>query len=115
MKRLYEDTRETVQWLFVYILEAHASDEWPIGSSVVIPQHKTIADRADACAMSHRSLALDIPVVLDSIDNSFNRTYAAWPFKFYLIDNGIIEYIPVLSDASYDEMEIVKWLRSKTK
>mmetsp|Transcript_139231 Transcript_139231/g.445026 ORF Transcript_139231/g.445026 Transcript_139231/m.445026 type:complete len:98 (+) Transcript_139231:1671-1964(+) len=45
-----------LRWLFVYTLEAHAVDEWPISSSrynpsgqvVSISQHKTLEERIRA-------------------------------------------------------------------
>jgi len=102
-----------VQWLLVYILEAHAADEWPIGSSVVINQHKTIEERAAACASCCDTLSVNIPTVLDSIDNSFNNQYACWPLRFYLIDNGVIEHIPMPTNGAYNPLEIDQWLDKK--
>jgi hypothetical protein len=46
-----------IQFLFLYILEAHATDEWPIssgryvpsGEAIAVKQHKTIEERISAC------------------------------------------------------------------
>ncbi len=38
--------RETVQFLVVYVLEAHALDEWPLGlARSTVKQHNTLTDR----------------------------------------------------------------------
>jgi len=37
-----------VNILCVYIMEAHATDQWPLGRFSKRPQHKTLQDRIDA-------------------------------------------------------------------
>ena len=57
LKELAQKYANRIQFLFLYILEAHASDEWPIssgryvpgGEAIVIKQHKTIEQRLAAC------------------------------------------------------------------
>lgn len=103
-----------VQWLLVYICEAHAEDEWPIGAPVVaVNQHKTVEDRVEACRDCVEALGVQIPTVLDSIENEFNETYASWPLRFYLIDNGILEYIAMPQGGAYDMSELDRWLELK--
>lgn len=104
-----------MQWLLVYICEAHASDEWPIGAPVTIAQHKTLEQRQKACGGCLQSLGVSIPTVLDSMDNSFNDTYACWPLRFYLLDNGIIEHIAQPSEGAYNPDEIDEFLRKKLR
>ena len=43
--QLQEDYAGHCNFLAVYIREAHASDEWPLGSHVCLTQHQTLADR----------------------------------------------------------------------
>jgi len=102
-----------VQWLLVYICEAHAADEWPIGSSVAIKQHKTIEERRAACMTCLQELDVRMPTVLDSISNSFNDTYACWPLRFYLIHNGVLEVVAQPENGAYDPLEIDRWLSAK--
>lgn len=97
----------------MYICEAHACDEWPIGSSVVIEQHKTIEDRSEACAQCCDALNIRLPTVLDSIENDFNNTYACWPLRFWLIDQGVIEHVAMPKEGAYDPAEIDQWLAKK--
>ena len=52
-------------------------------------------------------------MVLDSISNDFNTTYAAWPLRFFLIDNGLIEHIPMPTNGSYNPRELDDWLLNK--
>lgn len=70
--------------VFVYIEEAHAVDEWPIGSTVVETQHRTVADRL--AAARRLDLSERWTLALDSMQNSFSAAYSPWPFRYYMID-----------------------------
>lgn len=70
--------------MFIYIEEAHAADEWPIGSATVERQARTVAERraaADRLGLSDRW-----SLYVDSMDNSFAAAYSPWPFRYYLLD-----------------------------
>lgn len=110
---MYEATKDRVQWLLVYICEAHADDEWPIGAPVTIKQHKTIEERDQACRSCLDTLGCGIPTVLDSMENSFNDTYACWPLRFYLIDNNIVEHVPMPKGGAYNPLELDNWIKLK--
>ena len=70
-----------VNFVFVYILEAHAADEWPIKElATEIPQHKCVEDRI-ACAkrfLSEYSMHKDIRIVIDNEDDAFVHQYPSW-------------------------------------
>lgn len=71
----------------VYLQEAHADDLWPLGLG--IKKHTSLAGRIAACSdflSRHQSLrdALDV-VAVDSMDDSFLHTYAAWPERYYVV------------------------------
>lgn len=70
--------------MFVYIEEAHAADEWPIGSAVHERQARTTDQRLGAAA--RLSLSPAWTLLLDTMDNSFASAYAPWPFRYYLLD-----------------------------
>lgn len=102
-----------MQWLLVYICEAHASDEWPIGSHVQIKQHTNTQERLAACQTCCDALGVSFPTVLDSEANAFNNAYAAWPLRFYLIDNNRVEHVPMPTNGAYDPNELDTWLQTK--
>jgi len=82
-----------VQFTFVYILEAHATDEWPIASiNDQLPQHKSLRDRMEAASLFQQSYPLDpsIELVLDNEENEFNATYPSWPFRYWIVHDGRI-------------------------
>ena len=66
---LFEKYKSKVQFLVVYVMEAHAKQEWPLGTTrSSIGQHKTIEERI-AAANAYRTkniTLLNFPFVVDS-------------------------------------------------
>jgi hypothetical protein len=91
--------RQTVRFLLVYIAEAHAKDEWPIGDQISFEQHKTIEARVTAARLfaseMKKKYGFNLPLVADPVDNSFDKAYSAWPVRFYVIQDSKISYIAV--------------------
>lgn len=88
-----------VDFLTIYITEAHAQDEWPIGSRYQYAQPRSLQARRDVARDFVRETGYKLPVVLDAIgvagvaDNGFESAYAPWPIRFYVIYNGRLEWI----------------------
>merc|ERR1719350_2159827 len=111
-----------IAFLFIYILEAHAQDEWPISSGRYVPnkqpvcinQHRTLSDRIDACNSFIKMFQLkedEFHMALDGIENQFERFYGAWPLRWYGVRNGILEFKPNVVDCSYEILELMIWLQ----
>jgi len=77
----------------IYIMEAHAADEWPLGRKVEIKQHKTLEDRMAAHDYWNANYPWKIPMVIDPISNDFNKVYAAWPERYFTIADGKMLFI----------------------
>jgi len=82
-------------FMCVYILEAHAVDEWPIRtkSELCIKQHKTSNQRCLMAKSLKNNYQLTMPVYVDTMDNQFERTYAAWPLRAFIIQDSRIQFI----------------------
>ncbi|OYW22126.1 MAG: hypothetical protein B7Z55_05000 [Planctomycetales bacterium 12-60-4] len=95
---LYRQHREQVQFLRVYVREAHPSDTHaPTGTNaragILIKQPTTLDERcriADRCATD---LHIETPMVVDDIDNRVGQAYGGWPDRLYLINrDGQVAY-----------------------
>jgi len=97
----------------VYIEEAHARDEWPIGATIsCIDQPKTLEERVSAAREFVSEFDYRIPVLIDSMDNHFQKAFAVWPFRFYVIEGGrvALKAEPSLTSHKYDIDELDRWL-----
>lgn len=45
-------------------------------------------ERAGIAGLCRRNLKIDLPVVVDGLDDGVGRAYAAWPDRLYVIDRG---------------------------
>ena len=104
---LYAKHKDVVEFLVVYIREAHPVDGWWLGdgaaglwlkatgskAAIDVYDPKTIEERqavADRCAVE---LAYGIPTYVDEIDDHVSQAYAAMPTRLYLVGkDGRVAY-----------------------
>ena len=84
-------------FLFVYIREAHAADEWRMEENdragVVVAQPRTFGERRAAAAACCAGLDASIPAVVDGMDDAVAIPYGAWPERMFVIDaEGTVLY-----------------------
>lgn len=106
-----------IRTVFVYILEAHAVDEWHVRSiNTELAQHRTLLDRHAAAMLflERYPLCSHIELLLDNEDNGFNSTYSSWPFRYWIIDEKgfiAVKAMPVGDKLTLKPLE--QWLCSK--
>lgn len=97
-----------VDFIVVYIAEAHASDGWPLGHFVDIPNHTCIADRKQASALMRSKYGLEpsVPVFLDTMDNEFDKEFAVWPERYYVSIRGVLQFVAMPNhEFGYDRSQ----------
>jgi type I thyroxine 5'-deiodinase len=97
LNKLYEQYGNQVEFLVVYITEAHPSDIWQTENNfrdkVVFASPRNEGERASLAGTCVRKLGIKIPAVLDEFGNSTESAYTAWPERIYLIDRtGKVAY-----------------------
>ena len=88
---LYSKYKDLINFVAIYIEEAHSNDEWPIRTEekLKIDQHKTIDDRINASKILIDQYDFNkIPLYIDSMENTFSSRYCAWPLRMILINNN---------------------------
>ncbi len=94
---MYETYGSDVQFFVVYIREAHALDSnSPLGGGdhPIVEDPVTLAERKQVAQVCLSKLALeDIPALVDDMNDTANKAYAAWPDRLYLVGrDGRIAY-----------------------
>jgi hypothetical protein len=96
---IYRQYHEQVQFLSIYIREAHPVDGWWIGdglmgfmlklsrskASINTYDPKTIEERRAVAGKCETTLQYGIRTVIDGMDDAVNKAYAAWPTRLYLV------------------------------
>jgi hypothetical protein len=99
LRKIYEKYHENVQFLCIYIREAHPVDGWWLGkgafraiiklsrSKVALNTYDptTLVERRTVAGQCEEALKYDIRTYVDDIDDAVNQAYAAWPTRLYLV------------------------------
>lgn len=115
--RLHQDFGDAVNFLFVYVREAHASDEWVrqvneyVG--IQIPQPLQLDERVGVAKTCVNRLKVPFTTVVDGMDDAVSSTYGAWPERLYIIDtDGTIAYMGGVGPAGFLPNEVRAKLKS---
>jgi len=115
-KSLYAQYKDKVVFVAIYITEAHAADEWPVGARLSFcNQPTTVPERCELARGYVESYDMTIPVLVDNMDNNFRDKFSAWPFRFYVVNNGKVEFKAQPDPEksyTYDVNTLGKWLQA---
>jgi len=90
MHNLLAKYSSVAYFLCVYIVEAHAIDEWPVGDPLKVSQPLTTSERVGVARAFVNGYHFQLPMLVDTIDNCYSETFAAWPIRFFVVENGKI-------------------------
>ena len=92
LRDLYEGYNDRVQFLAIYIREAHPDDGWS-GKPKGIDDPKTIQARRELAGTCEVAMHYGIRTYVDEMDDAVMTAYAAWPERLYLVGrNGRVVY-----------------------
>lgn len=110
MNQLYLKYSERLNLVTVYIMEAHATDEWRLQSSqVMVQQPKSTAERMQVAREFRSALSWRIPIWCDPPEEGdpFEREFAPWPLRFYIVrPDRTLAYVARPVDETYDLVEL---------
>lgn len=92
LHRLWEEHRDRVEFLVVYIREAHPEDGWVVSMNreqdIRYLDPTSNAERHEVAAACALRLKIRMPVVVDDIDDNIASAYGALPDRLYLVGRG---------------------------
>lgn len=81
LNRLHEQyADQDVQFLFVYVREAHPGEE--------LPAHRSLDDKMEAAELFQNQEDVQIPILVDKLDGKVHRQYGGRPNSTFLIDKS---------------------------
>mmetsp|Transcript_12865 Transcript_12865/g.16057 ORF Transcript_12865/g.16057 Transcript_12865/m.16057 type:complete len:117 (-) Transcript_12865:158-508(-) len=111
---MQESFKESVNFLTVYISEAHAADEWKLESNeelgVCYMQPKTLGARRKVAQTFVQDYLVDSALYVDSMDNSAMKAYAAHPERLYVVQDNKVAFRGGIGPFQYSEDTLVTWL-----
>jgi len=123
IQEIYERYHLDVQFINVYIREAHPIDGWWLGRRLtrgiirkIFPfpkasmEHydpRTIEERQAVASECQAAIQLGLRTYVDRMDDRVNNAYAAWPTRLYLIGlDGRVVYAGGLGPYGFKPAEL---------
>ena len=76
----------------VYIMEAHPTDLWQLPANVrdgvLFASPRSDDERTSTASACVRKLGIQIPALVDGVNDQVERAYTGWPDRLYLINKG---------------------------
>lgn len=94
----------------VYVAEAHAADEWKLGSELCYLQPKTLEQRLRIAKDFIANEKFAQTLVVDLMNNNAAAAYNAIPERIFVIQDGKIVYSGGRGPHSYLLSEAGYWL-----
>ncbi len=121
LRDLYKQYHDRVQFLTIYIREAHPKDGWWFGGGIMgmflkvtkskaatdVYDPKTIEERRAVAGRCEATLQYDILTYVDEMDDAVNKAYAAFPTRLYLVGlDGRVVYAGGLGPFGFKPVEL---------
>lgn len=118
--KLYEEWKDRVEFLTIYIKEAHAVDGWELAHNhegekeICYLQPQTTESRISIACDFINHYSYPIPLLVDDIDNIACYRYSALPERLYIIEaDGKIAHKGEVGPTGFDPTEVKDWLEKR--
>lgn len=97
LNQAYQRYKDRAEFLFVYIREAHPDEGGRIPENedlgVVVAQPQRVEERIQLAQNCASRLDVQMPIVVDDMENNTERSYRAWPERLLIVGaDGKIAY-----------------------
>eukprot|EP00656_Telonema_subtile_P006768 TRINITY_DN13151_c0_g1_i1.p3 TRINITY_DN13151_c0_g1~~TRINITY_DN13151_c0_g1_i1.p3 ORF type:complete len:120 (+),score=36.77 TRINITY_DN13151_c0_g1_i1:619-978(+) len=113
MEALYAVYCHRVDFVKIYISEAHAIDEWQVYTTKDInyTQPREISEKLQAAQLYLQDQPCSMPLVIDGMSNDAERAYSAHPERLYaVLPDGTVGYKGGVGPFGYLPEELKAWL-----
>jgi hypothetical protein len=115
MEKLFKEFKGKANFAVIAISEAHASDEWPVGEIVSFcRQPRSLEERVELYQNFVKDNNFILPLYVDTMENTFMKTFSAWPFRFYILQGNklVFKAQPHKITHNYNLNEVEDFLTS---
>ena len=90
LNELYAKYKDQVHFYIVYIREAHPHDGWRVPNNliedIIYDEPTTDDERTEVASACQLALGLELPMLVDRIDNDVEEKYVGLPMRMFLVD-----------------------------
>ena len=115
MNEIHEAYKEDAQFFLVYTREAHPADGWQmpknIYQGIIYDEPTTDEEREVVASNCVLNLELDLPTLIDDMDNTAATAYQTVPARIYVIGkDGKVAYASGKGPRGFRPDELESWL-----
>ncbi len=108
LQNAFEKYGDKADFTWVYISEAHATDDARPSRDVKIKEHTTLEERTKVAKGAAEGLGLTIPLLIDDMENTLDSAYSAHPDRLFVLDaDGKVAYAGGRGPFGFDVDEMV--------
>lgn len=90
---MQQEFQEQVQFVLVYLREAHPKGGWEMSDWSVLEDPTDLAARTAVAAHCCKELKFDSPIVVDTMDDDTAVRWSGWPERLFVVSSeGKIAY-----------------------
>ncbi|GEM_PF-854584 len=109
-EEIYQARRANINFLCIYILEAHPEDGWRVphnwNKDICLPTPQTLDERAKIAHLCRSKEGFTVPMALDTMENELLALYAGSPERLYAINiDGMITHKSSVGPFTMDDVE----------
>jgi len=112
MEGLAAKYSKDVDFVYIYIKEAHACEGWDLAEETGVSYHdpQTLKARMDIARDFKRDKKIQVSMFVDDLDNKAAKLYAAFPERLYILQNNTIVYMGGRGPGDYHPSQVAEWL-----
>ena len=116
LNSLHRQYGSRAEFFVVYIQEAHPIDAWQVNDNVdddvLLASTRTDDERNSVAGVCMTKLGLEMPALVDYVDNRVERAYTGWPDRLYVIGaEGNIVYKSAAGPFGFKPAEVEATLK----
>lgn len=113
LEKMYQTYKDSIDFVTVYIKEAHPTDDWHMDKIIDYTQPKNLTERKAALQKLYDMYDPKMPIVMDDMTDQLEKAYSSWPERLYVLQNGKILWIGGVGPFNYSVPELEKWLKKR--
>jgi tetratricopeptide (TPR) repeat protein len=117
LNALYERYHDRVEFLLVYIREAHGTSSWQSTinqrEGIDLSDPLSFEQKREYASSCLRKLKIKYKAAVDPMDNITEKAYSAWPSRLYLVDKkGRVVFVSSLDELTFDAAALQSAMQS---
>ncbi len=107
LNEIYNAYKDKMDFLLIYTREAHPADGWQVQNNldqnIIFNEPTSDGERTEIAAICQLEMDINMPMLIDGVDNEVEEKYISLPMRLFLIDkDGNLAYVGDRGPRGFD-------------